>query len=56
MAKIDEQLAANPPSDAATLERVKQLRAEGEQLHNAGDHAQSVKVLGEALDLLGVKS
>lgn len=56
MAKIDEQLAANPPSDATTLERVKQLRAEGEQLHNAGDHVQSVKVLGEALDLLGVKS
>ena len=34
------------------LARVKELRAEGEALHKAGDHNESVKVLGEALDLL----
>ncbi|MBE7377142.1 hypothetical protein [Pseudomonas lopnurensis] len=52
MAKIDEQLQNNPPEDAATLERVKELRAQGEELHNAGKHAESVEALGEALDLL----
>ncbi len=53
MAKIDEQLQNNPPEDAATLERVKELRAQGEELHNAGKHSESVEVLGQALDLLG---
>ncbi|HCJ30143.1 MAG TPA: hypothetical protein DHV63_12815 [Pseudomonas sp.] len=53
MAKIDEQLKTNPPSDPAILARVKALRAEGEKLHNAGDHEQSLEVLGEAQELLG---
>ncbi len=52
MAKIDELLKSNPPADAAVLAKVQQLRAEGETLHQAGDHGQSVKVLGEALQLL----
>ncbi|EXF46665.1 hypothetical protein BAY1663_00828 [Pseudomonas sp. BAY1663] len=53
MAKIDEQLQNNPPEDAATLAQVKDLRAQGEELHNAGKHAEAVEVLGQALDLLG---
>ena len=52
MAKIDELLKTNPPSDAAVLAQVRQLRAEGETQHKAGDHAQSVKTLGEAMQLL----
>lgn len=52
MAKIDAQLKSAPPSDANVLAQVQQLRAEGEALHKAGDHGQSVKVLGEALKLL----
>lgn len=52
MAKIDELLKSIPPADAAVLAQVQQLRAEGETLHKAGDHGQSVKVLGEALQLL----
>ncbi|MDX1298459.1 MAG: hypothetical protein R3260_09480 [Pseudomonas sp.] len=52
MAKIDELLKANPPSDAAVLAQVQQLRSEGEALHKAGDHSGSVKALGEALQLL----
>lgn len=52
MAKIDEQLQSNPPADPAILTRVKALREEGEKLHNAGDHDGSLKVLGEAQDLL----
>ncbi|MCY1430685.1 hypothetical protein D3C76_1064960 [compost metagenome] len=55
MAKIDEILKTNPPSDSAKLAKVKELRAEGEKLHNEGDHAGSVKALGEALNLLGAK-
>lgn len=52
MAKIDELLQSDPPSDPAVLAKVKELRAEGETLHKAGNHTESVKVLGEALDLL----
>lgn len=52
MAKIDAMLQSNPPSDPAMLAEVQKLRAEGEELHNAGNHSQSVQVLGEALKLL----
>ncbi|RJG10543.1 hypothetical protein D3879_21345 [Pseudomonas cavernicola] len=52
MAQIDAILKSDPPSDPAVLAHVQKLRAEGEALHLAGDHSQSVKVLGEALDLL----
>lgn len=52
MAKIDQQLKTSPPSDAAVLAQVQQLRSEGEALHKTGDHSQSVKVLGEAMQLL----
>lgn len=52
MAKIDAMLQSNPPSDPAVLAQVQKLRAEGEELHNAGNHGESVKVLGEALQLL----
>lgn len=52
MARIDALLESNPPTDAAVLEQVQALRAEGESLHNAGQHAESVEVLGEALSLL----
>lgn len=52
MAKIDGLLKTDPPSDAAVLAQVQKLRAEGETLHKAGNHGESVKVLGEALQLL----
>ena len=52
MAKIDRLLKTDPPSDATVLAQVQQLRAEGEALHKAGNHSESVKVLGEALQLL----
>jgi hypothetical protein len=53
MAKIDELLKTNPPSDAKVLAQVQQLSSEGEVLHKAGNHSESVKVLGQALQLLG---
>lgn len=52
MAKIDDLLKTDPPSDAKVLAQVQQLRAEGETLHKAGNHGESVKVLGEALQFL----
>lgn len=52
MAKIDGLLKTDPPSDATVLAQVQELRAEGEALHKAGNHGESVKVLGEALQLL----
>ncbi|WP_137888378.1 hypothetical protein [Pseudomonas sp. 2FE] len=52
MAQIDAFLKSAPPADPEVLAQVQKLRAEGEALHKAGDHSQSVKVLGEALDLL----
>ena len=52
MAKIDALLKSDPPADAEVLTEVQRLRAEGEQLHNSGNHAESVKVLEEALNLL----
>ena len=52
MAKIDEILKTDPPRDQTVLSEVRKLRAEGEALHKAGNHTESVKVLGQALDLL----
>ena len=52
MAKIDALLKSDPPTDAEVLAEVQRLRAEGEQLHKSGNHAESVKVLEEALNLL----
>lgn len=52
MARIDQALREDPPADPALLERVKSLRAEGERLHEAGDHGQSLEKLNQALDLL----
>lgn len=53
MAKIDRALSAGTTLSAAKLEEVKALRAEGERLHKAGKHGQSVDTLGKALKLLG---
>ena len=53
MARIDAILESNPPTDEAVLDRVVALRAQGEELHDAGQHEESVAVLSEALGLLG---
>lgn len=52
MKKIDDALAAGPALSAEQLAEVKQLRAEGETLHNAGKHQASVDALAKALALL----
>ena len=55
MAKIDEGLAANPALTAEQLAEVQKLRKEGEDLHNAGNHAESVETLEEAMKILGIE-
>ncbi|MCB1870963.1 MAG: hypothetical protein KDI49_02945 [Gammaproteobacteria bacterium] len=55
MKKIDQALAENPQLDAEQLAMVKQLRSEGEALHNAGQHQESVDTLGKALAILQIQ-
>jgi len=54
MKAIDAALpAAN--LDAAKMDEVKKIRAEGEAHHKAGKHADSLAALGKAKSMLGVK-
>ena len=40
--------------DDKKMAEVKKLRAEGEQLHKAGKHAESMATLGKAKKMLGI--
>jgi hypothetical protein len=55
MKKIDEALAKNPKLTAEQMADVKKLRAEGETLHKAGKHQESVDTLAKAMKVLNVK-
>ncbi len=52
--KIDDAVAAGTSLSAEDLAKVQALRDEGEALHGAGSHADSVAKLQEALGLLGM--
>jgi hypothetical protein len=54
MKAIDAKLATNPKLADADMAKVKKLRADGETAHKAGNHADSMKALGEAKKLLGI--
>ncbi len=54
MKKIDAALSKKPALSAAQMAEVKKLRAEGETLHKAGKHQESVDTLGKAMKLLGI--
>jgi hypothetical protein len=54
MKAIDEALAKNPSLSAEQLADVKKYRAEGEALHKAGKHKESVETLGKARQILGI--
>jgi hypothetical protein len=54
MAKIDAALAKNPQLSAADMAEVKKLRAEGEALHKAGKHQESVDTLAKAMKLVKI--
>ena len=54
MKKIDDALAKNPKLDATKLAEVKKYRAEGEALHKAGKHQESLDTLMKAEKILGI--
>jgi hypothetical protein len=55
MKKIDEALAKNPKLSEAQMKDVKTYRAEGEVLHKAGKHQESVDTLAKASKILDIK-
>lgn len=55
MKKIDEALGKNPKLSAEQMAEVKKYREEGESLHKAGKHKESVETLAKAMKILNVK-
>ena len=55
MKKIDDALAKNPPLSASQMDEVKKYRAEGEALHRAGKHQESLDTLAKAEKILGIQ-
>jgi hypothetical protein len=55
MAKIDAALGKNPQLSAQQAAEVKKLRADGEALHKAGKHQESVDTLAKAMKILNIK-
>ena len=55
MKKIDEALAKNPQLSSEQMAEVKKYRAEGEALHKAGKHQESVDTLARAMKILNIK-
>ena len=55
MAKIDAALAQQPSISKAQIAEVNKLRAEGEALHKAGKHQESVDTLAKAMKLLNIE-
>ncbi|MBB6092596.1 V8-like Glu-specific endopeptidase [Povalibacter uvarum] len=54
MKQIDDALAAHPALSAEQLAEVKKYRAEGEALHKAGKHQESVDTLAKAKAILKI--
>lgn len=54
MKKIDAALATNPKLTSEQMSEVKKLRAEGETLHKAGKHQESIDTLGMAMKILAI--
>jgi hypothetical protein len=54
MKKIDAALAKSPQLSAQQMSDVKKYRAEGEALHKAGKHQDSVDTLAKAMKILGI--
>jgi len=52
MKQVDDKLSSAQLS-AGQMEKVRQLREEGERLHKAGKHDESVQKLKEAMAILG---
>lgn len=54
MKKIDDALAKNPSLSVEQMAEVKKLRAEGETLHKAGKHQESIDTLAKAMKILNI--
>ncbi|HYT15260.1 MAG TPA: hypothetical protein VEL80_02580 [Burkholderiales bacterium] len=54
MKKIDEALSKNPKLSSQQMADVKKFRADGEALHKAGKHQESVDTLAKAMKILGI--
>jgi hypothetical protein len=54
MKKIDAALAKNPKPEASKMAEVKKYRADGEALHKAGKHQESLDALSKAEKILGI--
>jgi len=54
MKAIDAALAKNPKLSAAQMADVKKYRSEGEVLHKAGKHQESVDTLAKGMKILGI--
>lgn len=55
MKKIDAALAKNPKLSSQQMTEVKKYRADGEALHKAGKHQESVDTLAKAMKILSIK-
>ena len=54
MKKIDAAMSKAPKLSDAQKAEVKKLRADGEALHTAGKHQDSVDTLAKAMKILGI--
>jgi hypothetical protein len=55
MKKIDDAMAKSPKLTAAQTDEVKKYRAEGDTLHKAGKHQESIDTLAKAMKILDIK-
>ena len=55
MAKIDAALGKHPKLSAQQMSDVKKYRADGEALHKAGKHQESVDTLAKAMKILNIQ-
>jgi hypothetical protein len=55
MKKIDAALANKPQLSSQQMAEVTKYRAEGETLHKAGKHQESVDTLARAMKILDIK-
>ena len=54
MKKIDAALSKSPKLGDAQMSEAKKLRAQGEALHKAGKHQESVDTLAKAMKILSI--
>ena len=54
MKEIDDALAKKPKMSDAKMAEVTKLRSDGEALHKAGKHQESLDKLGKAKTMLGI--